>query len=77
MHPNLAPSLHSEECQKVIEALQKCHADHPYKKFLGACNDLKRALDSCLYREYKQTQKKNLQRSIDIKQKYQRMNKDD
>ena len=77
MHPNLSLHLHSQECKEVIEALQKCHSDHPYKKFLGACNDFKRALDSCLYKEYKQQQRQNLQQSIALKKRYQQMNKDD
>lgn len=76
MHPNLSPHLHGQECKRVIEALQKCHADHPYKKFLGACNDFKRALDVCLYQEYKELQKKNLQQARALKEKYQQMNKD-
>lgn len=77
MHPNLSAHLHGDECRKVIEALQKCHRDHPYKKFLGACNDFKIALDSCLYKEYKQQQKKNLEQSRLTKKRYQQMNKED
>ncbi len=76
MHPNLSPHLHGAECKKVIAALQKCHSDHPYKKFLGACNDFKIALDACLYKEYRELQKKNLQQARALKGKYHRMNKD-
>lgn len=37
---------------QVISELLSCHAEHPLRKFLGACNGLKRALDECLQREY-------------------------
>lgn len=77
MHPSLAPHLHGDECKQVIEALRKCHADHPYKKFVGACNELKRALDACLYREYTTLQKKNLQQAYAVREKYQRLNRED
>lgn len=76
MHPNLADHLHGEECRKVIEQLQKCHADHPYRKFFGACNDLKRALNRCLHKEYKERQSANLERSRKTKEAYRKMNED-
>ena len=76
MHPNLADHLHSEECRKVIEQLRKCHAEHPYRKFLGACNDFKRALNDCLYKEYKESQKANLEQARKKKELYKKMNQD-
>ena len=30
-----------------MEALQLCHAENPYAKFWGACNDYKYELDRC------------------------------
>ena len=72
MHPNLAEHLHSEECREVISQLQQCHADYPYKKFLGACNDLKRALNRCLQKEYEVKQKHNYQTSLERKERYQK-----
>lgn len=32
---------------QVIDALLLCHAENPYAKFMGACNDQKVALDQC------------------------------
>lgn len=70
MHPNLAPHLHTE-CRDVIEKLSSCHSQHPYKKFLGACNDLKRALNKCLQQEYETKRRKNYQESVERKKRYQ------
>ncbi|KAL4528107.1 hypothetical protein Ndes2437B_g00219 [Nannochloris sp. 'desiccata'] len=44
MHPPLHISRHPH-CKEVIEALIKCHNDHPIAKFVGVCNDQKWALD--------------------------------
>ena len=53
MHEPLHKHMHSTKCLKVIEALNKCHMERKFGKFFGACNDFKRALDSCLTEEYK------------------------
>lgn len=73
MHPDLATHLHSEECRQVIAQLYNCHAEHPYKKFVGACNDLKRALNRCLQKEYEVKQKLNYQDSIRRKKQYKKI----
>ena len=31
-HPSLAPHLHSEKCQKIIQHLEQCHRHHPLCK---------------------------------------------
>ena len=33
---------------QVILAFKRCHTDHPFAKFFGACNKHKVALDKCL-----------------------------
>lgn len=50
MHPPLDLHLHPM-CKEVITKFQACHNDHPWAKFLGKCNDMKRELDKCLYEE--------------------------
>jgi COX assembly mitochondrial protein 2 len=40
-----------------IEALVKCHSDHPIAKFRGICNEQKWALDRC-FREEKVIKRK-------------------
>ncbi len=34
-----------------IEALIKCHKEHPYAKFWGKCNQVKWELDACFREE--------------------------
>ncbi|XP_020602961.1 COX assembly mitochondrial protein 2 homolog [Orbicella faveolata] len=60
MHPSLAPHLHSE-CLEVIEQLHRCHQEHPFRKFVGKCNDLKRALNACLKEENLRKRRRNLE----------------
>ncbi|KAG2572349.1 hypothetical protein PVAP13_7KG171500 [Panicum virgatum] len=49
MHPPLTLHRHPM-CAEIIEAFQKCHVDHPVKKFFGECTDLKIKLDRCFGR---------------------------
>jgi hypothetical protein len=37
-----------------MKALQECHAQYPYLKFVAACNDQKHALNLCLREEVSQ-----------------------
>ncbi|XP_068676018.1 COX assembly mitochondrial protein 2 homolog [Montipora capricornis] len=60
MHPSLAPHLHSD-CLEIIKQLHRCHDEHPLGKFFGKCNDLKRALDTCLKEEDLRKRRKNLE----------------
>ena len=49
MHPPLdRPHPH---CQHVIDALTTCHAENGVRKFFGACNAQKAALDACFKAE--------------------------
>lgn len=65
MHPSLAPHLHGEECKEIIKQLHKCHEDNKYKKFFGTCNNVRRALDKCLQKEYNLKRTINKQKSIE------------
>jgi COX assembly protein 2 len=59
MHPHLG--LHNHPlCQAQILALAKCHSDHPWRKFLGTCNEARRVLDVCLGEEFEETRRENL-----------------
>lgn len=40
------------KCQEAILQLEKCHRDHPIRRFFGICNDAKAALDKCFSDEY-------------------------
>ncbi|KNC77964.1 hypothetical protein SARC_09586 [Sphaeroforma arctica JP610] len=62
MHPQLARHVHPT-CQDAIDALEACHRENSFRKFLGECNDAKTQLDRCLYDEYKVEQKRNLAES--------------
>lgn len=77
MHPSLAPHLHSAECQGIIRELERCHKDHPLRKFFGACNPLKRALNECLKREVADRRKENYAVALERKKKYQELLKRD
>ena len=77
MHPNLAGHLHTEECRKIIEQLHRCHAEHPFRKFFGVCNDLKRALNRCLQKEYEERQRTNFESAKKFKERYRKRNEED
>ncbi|GAA5964060.1 hypothetical protein JCM8115_000888 [Rhodotorula mucilaginosa] len=58
MHPPLADHQQTM-CSEVMKALQECHAQYPYLKFVAACNDQKHALNLCLREERLQRTRKN------------------
>ena len=57
--PNLAPHLHTDECNKLIQEMFECDRLHPYKKFLGACNLHYVKVQRCLKMEREQKRKTN------------------
>ncbi|KAI8790924.1 Respiratory chain complex assembly or maintenance protein [Biomphalaria glabrata] len=63
MHPDLSPHLHTPECNELIAALKNCHADNPYKKFMGVCNDFDRAVTKCLNDERELKRQLNREKS--------------
>jgi len=77
MHPTFAPHLHGEECRKIIQQLNQCHEDHPFRKFVGVCNDLKRALNACLQKEYVEKRKKNYELAQKKKEAFRKLYRED
>ncbi|GFN93035.1 cox assembly mitochondrial protein 2 [Plakobranchus ocellatus] len=59
MHSDLSPHLHSDECNALIAALKKCHADNPFKRFLGVCTEADRQMTNCLKRERESKRRAN------------------
>jgi COX assembly mitochondrial protein 2 len=57
------PPLHRPhpDCQEFVKALERCHAEYKFGKFLGACNDAKRAMDQCFREEKIRKRTKNLE----------------
>ena len=56
-------------CCQVVRDLVNCHDQNPYKKFFGACNDAKRALDECFKREKQERYKANLAKARESAEK--------
>lgn len=51
MHTDLSSHLHTDECNVLIANLLKCHDDHPFKKFMGHCNNDDVLMRRCLKNE--------------------------
>lgn len=49
MHPPL--NKPHPLCEQVVKNIKLCHAENPYAKFWGACNDTKAAMDACFRKE--------------------------
>ena len=67
------PPLHRPhpDCVAFVKALEKCHAEHKFGKFLGACNDAKRAMDQCFRNEKIRKRTQNLEKA---RKRKERMN---
>lgn len=59
MHPNLAPHLHTDECNKLIAELQECHTRQRLWQPL-LCNKLDKLVWDCLQREREGRRKANV-----------------
>ncbi|XP_078172659.1 cytochrome c oxidase biogenesis protein Cmc1-like protein [Carex rostrata] len=75
MHPPLTIHRHPM-CAEIIEAFQKCHTDHPIKKFFGECTDLKIKLDRCFREEKSIKRKANYEESKKFKERLQAYRKE-
>ncbi|EMS52217.1 hypothetical protein TRIUR3_14944 [Triticum urartu] len=75
MHPHLTLHRHPM-CAEIIEEFQKCHVDHPIKKFFGECTDLKIKLDRCFRQEKAVKRKANFEESKKFKERLQAYKKE-
>ncbi|KAF0726858.1 hypothetical protein LEN26_007023 [Aphanomyces euteiches] len=57
-------------CQEIVDALRLCHAENPWMKFTGACNDVKAALNDCFLQENQTRRKANLEKARAFDQKW-------
>ncbi|XP_078606792.1 COX assembly mitochondrial protein 2 homolog isoform X1 [Branchiostoma floridae x Branchiostoma japonicum] len=71
MHGDLSAHLHTDECNRLIQALQKCHIENPYGKFFGKCNEQNALMDRCLAQEREDNRRKNREKTQDKRKKMQ------
>ncbi len=69
MHPPL--DRPHPDCGEAINALKTCHADNPFAKFFGECNDAKYALDACFRAEKEVKRKHNLEKARAFDKKFE------
>jgi len=70
MHPPLERP--HPDCQEVIKALVTCHEERYVAKWVGACNEVKAALDLCLRKEKEVKRDANLLKARDWDRKFER-----
>ena len=61
MHPPLGRP--HPQCGETVNLLLACHKENPFKKYFGACNDQKLALDTCFKAEKELKRKKNVEKA--------------
>ncbi|KAI5480492.1 cytochrome c oxidase biogenesis protein Cmc1-like protein [Pseudohyphozyma bogoriensis] len=54
-----------ERCAEVMRALKDCHANNPYLKFFGLCNDEKHNLNMCFRAERLERTKENREKALE------------
>ncbi|XP_072024443.1 COX assembly mitochondrial protein 2 homolog [Amphiura filiformis] len=69
MHSDLAPHLHTPECNAIIQKYLQCQKDNPWKRFLGECGSLDTAMNKCLKKEREANRQENHRKSREMKQK--------
>lgn len=70
MHTDLSQHLHSDKCNELIRLLQKCHDDHPFKKFFGYCNHEDAVMLRCLKEERLARRALNRKKSEEMKKRW-------
>ena len=46
--------MSSSECLHLVKLLEKCHKEHPVRKFFGKCNQIQKELAKCSKEEYEE-----------------------
>lgn len=70
MHTDLSAHLHSDKCNELIQLLQKCHDDYPFRKLLGYCNHEDAQMLKCLKEERLTRRALNRQKSEEMKKRW-------
>ena len=58
-------------CKDQVDALTKCHEDHPIAKFWGKCNQQKAAMDRCFKIEKEAKRKVNAAAARESRKRYE------
>lgn len=70
MHTDLSSHLHSGQCNDLIQLLQQCHDDNPFRKFFGYCNHEDAQMLRCLKQERLARRDLNRKKSEEMKKRW-------
>eukprot|EP00088_Acartia_fossae_P030532 TRINITY_DN31517_c0_g1_i1.p1 TRINITY_DN31517_c0_g1~~TRINITY_DN31517_c0_g1_i1.p1 ORF type:complete len:101 (+),score=22.22 TRINITY_DN31517_c0_g1_i1:63-365(+) len=70
MHVPLDEHLHTDECNKIIKELQRCHDQMSlFRQFFGACNQLDFEMRKCTKKERLAARDANKEDALDRQKK--------
>ena len=69
MHPPLYRP--HPKCEDYVNALVTCHAEFPFSKFMGYCNDDKAAMDICFRKEKEEARFANMTKARSFDDKFE------
>ncbi|KAF9348838.1 MAG: hypothetical protein J3Q66DRAFT_322674 [Benniella sp.] len=75
MHSKL--DLHKHiSCEDIIVEFDRCHSESILNRYLGRCNQLKRAMNECLQAEFDINRKKHFEKAKEKRKKVEEAWKD-